>query len=220
MNPPSASALFKKNFEESRSQKSDIFRSFKDLVNNRNFLFLGLSYGLSVGATMTFVTMMNPMIKTIASFPQNTTSDPDFSEDTMNYTDKLISQLSFVQTLSGFFGTILCGKLLDYLPFFKSSNLLCIITTTTFCSSIFMMKFLPLWGIFIIFGSFGLFANSIYPISFQLGAEITFPAPEGTMAGFLAITSHLFCFLLTYSLVTIQRYINCEKSCFLTLGTD
>lgn len=220
MNPPSASALFKKNFDESRSKKSDIFRSFKDLVNNRNFLFLGLSYGLSVGATMTFVTMMNPMIKTIANIPQNTTSDPDFSENTENYTDKLISQLSFVQTLSGFFGTILCGKLLDYLPFFKNSNLLCIITTTAFCSSILMMKFLPLWGIFIIFGSFGLFSNSIYPISFQLGAEITFPAPEGTMAGFLAIASHLFCFLLTYSLITIHRYINCEKSCFLALGTD
>ena len=50
---------------------------------------------------------------------------------------------------------------------------------------------------FVTMGLVGMVINAIFSISFQFGAEITYPAPESTMTGLLSITGHLISFVLT-----------------------
>lgn len=183
--PPSYSAQLKMS---SSTKPKSVFNmeSYKILLRNPQFLLLMVSYGIAIGSSMTFVTLISQIL------------NPFFPDMSPNAINLLVAKMSFTRTIAGVFGSILAGILLDRYRYFKIAFL--IDYGLIFASLVGFSICVVFGGVvaqFVLMGTVGLFFNSIFSFAFQLGAEITYPAPESTMTGLLSVTSHFFSFILT-----------------------
>lgn len=172
--------------------------SYKLLLKNIPFVMLMISYGLAIGSSMTFVTLISQLLR-------------PFLGDSMtpNALNKLVAQMSFTRTITGFLGSFFSGFILDKFRCFKRAYLIDYLMILLFLIG--FAASVVYGGViaqFILMGGVGLFFNTIYSFAFQLGAEITYPAPESTMTGLLSVTSHFFSFLLTQILQLQIEYFN------------
>lgn len=59
--PPSAAQEEAQRLENSEGEQVSFFQSLKNLMTNRNFIFLLLSYGINVGVFYAISTLLNPV---------------------------------------------------------------------------------------------------------------------------------------------------------------
>jgi len=98
---PSRSAYLKRTAPpNARAEKCD-FSSYRALLKNRPFLFLMVSYGIVIGSSMAFVTMISQILT------------PFHQELPQSRVNQMVAQMSFSRTLAGFCGSLLAGGLLD-----------------------------------------------------------------------------------------------------------
>lgn len=87
--------------------------SYLMLLKNRPFILLMISYGIAVGSSMTFTTLLRQL------------SAPFFcSKWTSNEFNRLMAQMSFTRTMCGFIGSLASGALLDRFGYFKLAFIL------------------------------------------------------------------------------------------------
>ena len=160
--------------------------SYKSLLKNCQFLLLMVSYGIAIGCYMTFVTLVTQIL------------NPFFEDTTPSEINLLVAKMSFTRTIAGFFGSVLAGILLDRYPYFKIAfTINYVFMAASLVGFTICVVFGGVVEQFVLMGMVGLFGNSSYSFAFQLGTEITFPAPESTMTGLLSVTSHLISLILT-----------------------
>ena len=87
--------------------------SYLMLLKNRNFVVLMICYGIAVGSSMTFTTLLRQLS---APFFCSSWSSPDFN--------RLMAQMSFTRTMCGFIGSLASGALLDKFAYFKLAFIL------------------------------------------------------------------------------------------------
>ena len=97
-----------------KNPKSNLdMSSYLMLLKNRPFILLRISYGIAVGSSMTFTTLLRQL------------SAPFFcSKWTSNEFNRLMAQMSFTRTMCGFIGSLASGALLDRFGYFKLAFIL------------------------------------------------------------------------------------------------
>ena len=141
----------------------------KSLFTNRNFNLLLITYGLNVGVFYAISTVLNQLVE--LRFPGHSVD---------------AGIMGLIITISGVFGSIACGIILDKTHKFKATTLFVytfsLIGMITFA---FALRLPEIWPLFLVSGLLGFFMTGYLPIGFEFAAEISYPNPEGTSAGLL-----------------------------------
>ena len=185
LRPPSYSAQLKMSSSTEPMSALNI-ESYKSLLKNSQFLLLMVSFAIAIGSYMTFVTLISQIL------------NPFFADKSPNAINLLVAKMSFTRTIVGFFGSVLAGVLLDRYRYFRIAFLVdYLLMIASLVGFTICVMFGEIVAQFVVMGTVGLFFNSMFSLAFQLGAEITYPAPETTMTGLLSVPSHLFSLILT-----------------------
>ncbi|XP_030021076.1 uncharacterized MFS-type transporter C09D4.1 isoform X2 [Manduca sexta] len=168
--PPSAAA------DLGSSLDSNFLQSIKQLLTNRNYILLLISYGLNVGTFYAISTLLNQVILTYY---------PGAHEDA--------GRIGLVIVVAGMAGSVLCGLVLDKTHRFKETTLavyaasvvgMVIFTFTLDCG---LIGVVYLSSILL-----GFFMTGYLPVGFEFASEVTYPEPEGTTSGILNAVVQIF----------------------------
>lgn len=144
-------------------------KSVKSLLTNRNYNLILITYGLNVGVFYAVGTVLNQIV--LSEFPDG---------------EQNAGLMGLIMTISGMFGSVTCGYILDATHKYKETTLGIYI-----CSFLGMLSFAgalklgSLWPMFLVSGILGFFMTGYLPIGFEFAAEVSYPEPEGTSSGFL-----------------------------------
>ncbi|KAJ8981716.1 hypothetical protein NQ317_003781 [Molorchus minor] len=192
--PPSFAAA-----QQESSAEVHFITSLKNLVKNRNFMFLLGAYGINTGIFYAISTLLNQIV--LHYYP-NASVDAGW--------------MGLVIVVAGMGGSVCCGILLDRFHKFKETTLM-----VYACSAIAMIAFTFTLskGIYVVYiicallGShrvsdleigeakiklcFRFFMTGLLPVGFELAVELTYPESEGTSAGLLNLACNLFGIIFT-----------------------
>jgi len=186
----------------------DYLHSLKELLFNRNYVLLLLTYGINVGVFYAISTLLSQMI--IEFYPDG--------QESAGLCGLLI-------VVAGMFGSVVCGVLLDKFHHFKLT------TVMVYAMSLLGMLFWTftidmgrIWLLFIIAFFLGFFMTGYLPIGFEFAAELTYPISEGTTSGLLNASAQVFGVAMTIGMGWVQRSVsvfacNIALSGFLLIGT-
>ncbi|XP_061559978.1 feline leukemia virus subgroup C receptor-related protein 1 [Phycodurus eques] len=155
-------------------------RSMVNLMKNKAFILLLLSYGITTGSFYSVSTILNQMIMAC------------YKNEELN-----AGRIGLTLVVAGMVGSILCGLWLDHTKTYKMTTLL--VNCLTFVSMVIFTFTLDL-NIYVIFftgGLLGFFMTGYLPVGFEFGVEITYPEPEGTSSGLLNTAAQIFGILFT-----------------------
>ncbi|CAF0708926.1 unnamed protein product [Brachionus calyciflorus] len=194
--PPSLAQveIRKKNKENTSRSYNDKFTdtltSCLEIWSKRNFIFIAISHGFLIGSTYSLSFLLNQIL----------------FENYYQEESNKIGIIELFLLVSGIFGSLLSGLLIDYTKSFK----ILIVTSYSF-SFVLMVVFtitidFDIWFPFCSIFLFGFFIGAYIPISYEYAIEKTYPTSEGTSCGFLIIISSIFGMVLTYSqgFLTVQ----------------
>ncbi|KAL4713828.1 hypothetical protein ACJJTC_015482 [Scirpophaga incertulas] len=200
--PPSAAA------DLGSSLDSNFLQSIKQLLTNRNYILLLISYGINVGVFYAISTLLNQLVLTYY---------PGANEDA--------GRIGLVIVVAGMVGSVMCGMVLDKTHRFKETTLAVyaasvlgmIIFTFTLDSGIIGVVYLS--SILL-----GFFMTGYLPVGFEFASEVTYPEPEGTTSGILNAVVQIFGIVLTllyeWMLGALgDRWSNLTLCALLALGT-
>lgn len=146
-----------------------------DLLTDRNFVLLMISYGLNVGVFYAISTVLNQMIA-----------------PTWNDASKLVGRLGLVMVISGMFGSVISGYILDKTHMYRFINTslyaLSFITMIMFTTVLQMHNTIALY---LIVTMLGYFMTGYLLIGFEMSNEITWPRPESVSAGLLNLSAQV-----------------------------
>ena len=165
--PSTAAAKAKRELAEEGGQS---YRSIlKSLFTNRNFNLLFITYGLNVGVFYAISTVLNQLVE--LRFPGHEVE---------------AGIMGLIITVSGVFGSIICGIILDATHKFKATTLFVYSFSLIgmICFSL-ALRLSIIWPLFFVSGLLGFFMTGYLPIGFEFAAELSYPNPEGTSAGLL-----------------------------------
>lgn len=153
------------------------------LFTDKNFVMLIISYGLLVGVFYAISTVLNQMIALkSADAPV------------------LAGRLGLVMVISGMFGSVVSGYILDKTHKFKLVNaslyLLSLLAMINFALAIEFNSKLTYYLAIILLGYF---MTGYLLIGFEMSNEITWPLPESISAGLLNLSAQVFGVVLTYA---------------------
>ncbi|XP_013188527.1 uncharacterized MFS-type transporter C09D4.1 isoform X2 [Amyelois transitella] len=200
--PPSAAA------DLGSSLDSNFLQSIKQLLTNRNYVLLLISYGLNVGVFYAISTLLNQVV--LNHFP-GANADA--------------GRIGLVIVVAGMVGSVVSGMVLDKTHRFKETTLavyaasvvgMVIFTFTLDCGVIAVVYLSSI--------ILGFFMTGYLPVGFEFASEVTYPEPEGTTSGILNAVVQIFGMTLTLSyeqmLATIgDRWSNLVLCAILALGT-
>lgn len=176
--PPSqAQAVLSDSLPEDYSYRQSIL----NLIKNKAFVLLLISYGILTGAFYSVSTLLNQMIMDC------------YENEGVN-----AGRIGLTLVVAGMVGSILCGLWLDYSKSYKMTTL-----TVYFLSFVGMVVFtftLDLNNIYLVFvtaGALGFFMTGYLPLGFEFGVEITYPESEGTSSGLLNAFAQIFGIIFT-----------------------
>ncbi|KAL7735411.1 hypothetical protein ACLKA6_019530 [Drosophila palustris] len=183
--PPSAAQETSQRLEGNAEQQVSFMQSLKNLMTNRNFIFLLLSYGINVGVFYAISTLLNPVVLKYY---------PGHEVDT--------GRIGLSIVLAGMLGSVVSGIVLDKTHKFKETTL-----------AVYALSMVGMWiftftldtghiaVVYLTASLLGFFMTGYLPVGFEFGAELTFPEPEGTSSGLLNASAQTFgiCFTLFYS---------------------
>ncbi|XP_055374336.1 feline leukemia virus subgroup C receptor-related protein 2 isoform X2 [Condylostylus longicornis] len=176
--PPSAAQ------EASRApevENINFLQSLKNLVLNRNYIFLLTSYGMNVGVFYAISTLLNPVVLKYY---------PGHEVDT--------GRIGLCIVLAGMLGSVLSGIVLDKTHRFKETTL-----------AVYAFSMVGMWVftftldtghiavVYVTASLLGFFMTGYLPVGFEFAAELTYPEPEGTSAGLLNAAAQVFGILFT-----------------------
>nr|CAD2169237.1 unnamed protein product [Meloidogyne enterolobii] len=166
------------------SREGDFGRSIKNLLKNGNYILLLITYGINVGVFYAISTLLSQMILFYHEGAQKATGT-----------------IGLLIVVSGMFGSVVCGYVLDKWHHFKMTTL--IVYLFSFLGMIvftFTLARWPLWTIFIIAIALGFFMTGYLPLGFEFAAELTFPIAEGTTSGLLNGSAQAFGIAMTFGM--------------------
>uniref|UniRef100_A0A8C2Z9L1 Choline/ethanolamine transporter FLVCR1 n=1 Tax=Cyclopterus lumpus TaxID=8103 RepID=A0A8C2Z9L1_CYCLU len=175
--PPShAQAVLPSSPTEEYSYKQSIV----NLMKNKAFVLLLVTYGIMTGSYYSVSTLLNQMIMAC-------------------YEELNAGRIGLTLVVAGMVGSILCGVWLDQTKMYKffMTGSLCFIFMTGSLCFIFMTG--SLCFRFFMTGSlcFRFFMTGYLPLGFEFGVEITYPESEGTSSGLLNAFAQLFGIVFT-----------------------
>lgn len=165
---------------EAQNQVS-FMQSLKNLMLNRNYILLLISYGMNVGVFYAISTLLNPVVLKYY---------PGHEVDT--------GRIGLAIVLSGMLGSVVSGIVLDKSHRFKETTL-----------SVYAFSMVGMWVfsftldtgsiavVYVTASLLGFFMTGYLPVGFEFGAELTYPEPEGTSSGLLNASSQVFGIIFT-----------------------
>ncbi|KAL1473252.1 hypothetical protein MTO96_038809 [Rhipicephalus appendiculatus] len=184
-NPPSFSEMLNRYAEKKPTFAQALYR----LMRDRDFCLLLLSYGLNTGAFYSISTLLNPVV--IRYFPGE---------------ENFAGLLGVIIVVSGLLGSWAAGWVLDKTGKYKEVS---VVTYAFSTLGLFLYTFVlslrSRWLIGTACSFLGLFLAGYIPVGLQLGAEITYPLPEGTSACVLNMASESCGFVLILSSTNVLR---------------
>lgn len=168
--PPSlAQAIADQQMMSQQAADSSLLAVTKSLMRNRNFNLLLMTYGLNVGVFYAISTILNQLIE--VKFPGHEVD---------------AGIMGLIITLSGVFGSVTCGLILDQTHKFKGTTL--VVYTFSLLGMIafsLALQLSTIWPLFFVSAVLGFFMTGYLPIGFEFAAELSYPNPEGSSAGLL-----------------------------------
>uniref|UniRef100_A0A8C2Z9L6 Choline/ethanolamine transporter FLVCR1 n=1 Tax=Cyclopterus lumpus TaxID=8103 RepID=A0A8C2Z9L6_CYCLU len=162
--PPShAQAVLPSSPTEEYSYKQSIV----NLMKNKAFVLLLVTYGIMTGSYYSVSTLLNQMIMAC-------------------YEELNAGRIGLTLVVAGMVGSILCGVWLDQTKMYKMTTL--IVYGLSFLGMLVFTFTLDLDNIILVFftaGALGFFMTGYLPLGFEFGVEITYPESEGTSSGLL-----------------------------------
>uniref|UniRef100_A0A3B3Y1Z0 Major facilitator superfamily (MFS) profile domain-containing protein n=1 Tax=Poecilia mexicana TaxID=48701 RepID=A0A3B3Y1Z0_9TELE len=156
-------------------------QSIINLVKNKAFVLLLISYGILTGSFYSVSTLLNQIILHY------------FQDQELN-----AGRIGLTLVLAGMVGSILCGLWLDHTKTYKVTTL--IVYLLSFVGMLVFTFTLDLNNIYLVFftaGVLGFFMTGYLPLGFEFGVEITYPESEGTSSGLLNAFAQLFGIIFT-----------------------
>ncbi|XP_018538466.1 feline leukemia virus subgroup C receptor-related protein 1 [Lates calcarifer] len=176
--PPSqAQAVLPDTPPEDYSYKQSIL----NLIKNKAFVLLLISYGIMTGSFYSVSTLLNQMIMAC------------YENQELN-----AGRIGLTLVVAGMVGSILCGLWLDHTKTYKMTTL--IVYTLSFLGMVVFTFTLDLNNIYLVFftaGVLGFFMTGYLPLGFEFGVEITYPESEGTSSGLLNAFAQIFGIIFT-----------------------
>ncbi|KAF1376965.1 hypothetical protein PFLUV_G00216980 [Perca fluviatilis] len=176
--PPSHSqAVLPSSLSEDYSYKQSIF----NLMKNKAFVLLLVSYGIMTGSFYSVSTLLNQMIMSC------------YENQELN-----AGRIGLTLVVAGMVGSIFCGLWLDHTKTYKMTTL--IVYGLSFLGMVVFTFTLDLNNIYLVFvtaGALGFFMTGYLPLGFEFGVEITYPESEGTSSGLLNAFAQLFGIIFT-----------------------
>ncbi|XP_056282082.1 feline leukemia virus subgroup C receptor-related protein 2-like isoform X3 [Pseudoliparis swirei] len=157
--------------------------SIWNLLRNKPFMLLVVSYGLNIGSFYSISTLLNRMI--IAHYPGEEVN---------------AGRIGLTIVVAGMAGSLVCGIWLDRTKTYKQTCL-----AVYFFSLVGMLVFTftlnlgYLWVVFVTAGVLGFFMTGYLPLGFEFAVELTFPESEGTSSGMLNCSAQIFGIIFTIS---------------------
>ncbi|XP_033503711.1 choline/ethanolamine transporter FLVCR1 [Epinephelus lanceolatus] len=156
-------------------------QSILNLIKNKAFVLLLISYGIMTGCFYSVSTLLNQMIMAC------------YENQELN-----AGRIGLTLVVAGMVGSILCGLWLDYTKTYKMTTL--IVYILSFLGMIVFTFTLNLDNIQLVFftaGALGFFMTGYLPLGFEFGVEITYPESEGTSSGLLNAFAQIFGIIFT-----------------------
>uniref|UniRef100_A0A8C5QAP9 FLVCR choline and putative heme transporter 2 n=1 Tax=Leptobrachium leishanense TaxID=445787 RepID=A0A8C5QAP9_9ANUR len=178
LKPPSLAQAVLQNVPESAYSYKE---SILNLLRNRNFMLLVVSYGLNTGAFYSLSTLLNRMV-------------------TEHYPGEEVNagRIGLTITVAGMGGALITGLWLDRTKTFKQTTLgVYILSLVGLVIFTFILNLGKLWAVFITAGCLGFFMTGYLPLGFEFAAELTHPENEGTSSGLLNVSAQVFGLLFT-----------------------
>ncbi|XP_035473268.2 feline leukemia virus subgroup C receptor-related protein 1 isoform X2 [Scophthalmus maximus] len=176
--PPSrAQAVLPDTPQEDYSYKQSIV----NLMKNKAFILLLVSYGILTGSFYSVSTLLNQMIMSC------------YENQELN-----AGRIGLTLVVAGMVGSILCGLWLDHTKMYKITTL--IVYVLSFLGMVVFTFTLDLDKIHLVFvtaGVLGFFMTGYLPLGFEFGVEITYPESEGTSSGLLNAFAQIFGIIFT-----------------------
>lgn len=176
--PPSqAQAVLSDSLPEDYSYRQSIY----NLIKNKAFVLLLISYGILTGSFYSVSTLLNQMITAC------------YENQELN-----AGRIGLTLVVAGMVGSILCGLWLDHTKTYKMTTL--IVYFLSFVGMIVFTFTLNLDNIYLVFftaGILGFFMTGYLPLGFEFGVEITYPESEGTSSGLLNAFAQIFGIIFT-----------------------
>ncbi|KAF7656081.1 hypothetical protein LDENG_00046370 [Lucifuga dentata] len=180
--PPSqAQAVLPDSPPEDYSYKQSII----NLMKNKAFVLLLISYGIMTGSFYSVSTLLNQMIMTCY---ENQNQNQELNA----------GRIGLTLVVAGMVGSILCGLWLDHTKTYKMTTL--IVYILSFLGMVVFTFTLDLNNIYLVFftaGVLGFFMTGYLPLGFEFGVEITYPESEGTSSGLLNAFAQIFGIIFT-----------------------
>lgn len=169
-------------------------KSLLNLVHNKGFFLLMVSYGMNAGSFYAVSTVLNTII--LDYYPGE---------------EESAGRIGLTLVLAGILGAIAAGVWLDKTLTFKGTSLgIYLMTTASMATFTFTLDLGHLWLVFLIGGLLGLTMTGYLPVGFEFAAEITFPESEGTSSGLLNASAQIFGMVLTMSMRAMMEHVSVQ----------
>ncbi|XP_040016953.2 choline/ethanolamine transporter FLVCR1 [Gasterosteus aculeatus] len=177
LRPPShAQAVLPTSPAEDYSYKQSIV----NLMKNKAFVLLLVSYGIMTGSFYSVSTLLNQMIMDC------------YEEQELN-----AGRIGLTLVVAGMVGSILCGVWLDQTKMYKMTTLIVYILSFLGMLVFTFTLHLSILLVFFTAGALGFFMTGYLPLGFEFGVEITYPESEGTSSGLLNAFAQIFGIIFT-----------------------
>ncbi|XP_070843771.1 heme transporter FLVCR1 [Chaetodon trifascialis] len=175
--PPSqAQAVLPDSPPEDYSYKQSIL----NLLKNKAFVLLLISYGIMTGSFYSVSTLLNQMIM-----------------DCYENQELNAGRIGLTLVVAGMVGSILCGLWLDHTKTYKMTTLIVYILSFLGMLVFTFTLDLDIYLVFFTAGVLGFFMTGYLPLGFEFGVEITYPESEGTSSGLLNAFAQIFGIIFT-----------------------
>ncbi|KAK5646135.1 hypothetical protein RI129_004599 [Pyrocoelia pectoralis] len=175
--PPSPPSVAQSKIEKNKG----FFEMARIIVSNRTNVFLIISYGIAIGLLLAVSTLLNQIV--LKHYP-------DAHEDA--------GFIGLVMIVAGMVATIICGVILDKYGKFKQIALLLSLLGASSMLGYSLAIDKGIIYIYCITALFGFATLGMQVTGLELGAELTYPIPQGITAGILTTSSQTFGIVLTY----------------------
>nr|XP_022905717.1 uncharacterized MFS-type transporter C09D4.1-like [Onthophagus taurus] len=186
--PPSQAQAYQRLNATEFTQKQ-YWRSYKQLLSNKAFWLLMVSYGMNIGVYAGICTLLNQFI---LSYFKNAEEDA--------------GRMGLLLVVFGIFGSLIFGIILDRTKKFKETTLgLYTMTVLGVLSFSFALETRSKAVVYASVAFLGFFQNAYYPAGFEFAAELTYPQPESTSSGLIISMSQVFGVIFTLALGVLLK---------------
>lgn len=153
----------------------------RDLLTELNFVLLMASYGLNVGVFYAISTVLNQMI----------------SRHWLAEANRLVGQLGLLLVVSGMFGSVISGLILDRTRMYRLVNAsLYTFSLVSLCLFTITLEWRHnMTALYLVVALLGYFMTGYLFIGYEMSNEITWPRPESVTAGLLNLSAQVSVFV-------------------------